>query len=328
MNTDFIYTDEDVEMEDVTADEYPDLYQHKNVDQGAPAFHEEVMKEAEDCLEVKSKVKGFYTGEPFDPTVDEINSWFRFKAAGKIIKAHQIVDQERKDTAEAWIKENQVTTFKTVSKVHGNIVSWLYDSDLKVCIIKWGKGVGYYEKIRDVLTLPRWDVRTLARRPFINHGGHQHADMIYQHLLFEVNHGFKFFKPQVPRRKRIDEIDPRTGWRKPVLKVKPPKTMKQVPVKTMPQDMYISFNRWYYDNRTSEAVIILWRGLKTKLIKVIDSMWLVNLSETDNDVLFRKQILFERQEDYDLAKKFQRVVRVCHEHGIHSYRDWQSKRFK
>ncbi|XP_076931301.1 uncharacterized protein LOC143596097 [Bidens hawaiensis] len=322
MNTDFVYEDEDVEMEDVTAEAYPDLYQHTNVDQGTPVFQEEVIKEAEDCLEEKSKVKGFYTGKSFDPTVDEIISWFRFKAADKIIKAHQIFDQERKDTSEAWVKANQVTTFKTVLKVHGDIVSWLFDADLKVCIIKWEKGVQYYENIRDVLTLPGWDVHTLARRPFVNRGGHQTVNMFYRHLIFEVNHGFKFFKPQVPRRKRIDEIDPRTGWRKLVLKVKPPKTMKQVPVKTMPQDMHLSFNRWYYDNRTGEAVIVQGRGLKTKLIKIIDPMWLVNLSETDNDVLYREQILFERKEDYNLALQFQRVVRVCHEHGIHSCRDW------
>ena len=89
-----------------------------------------------------------------------------------------------------------------------------------------------------------------------------------------------------------------------MLKVKPPKTMKTAPVKIMPQNWEKSFNRWYYDNHTGEAVIVLGRGLKTELIKIIDQMWLVNLSETDNDVLHRKHILFERHEDYGLAMQF------------------------
>ena len=116
--------------------------------------------------------------------------------------------------------------------------------------------------MRDVLTLPRWDVRTLARRPFINRSGHKTIEMFHQHLLFEVDHGFKFFKPQVPKRTRTDEIDPRTGWKKLVLKVKAPKTLKTVPVKTLPQDMYQSFSRGYYDYRTGEAVIVLGSRLR------------------------------------------------------------------
>ena len=106
-----------------------------------------------------------------------------------------------------------------------------------------------------------------------------------------------------------------------MLKVKPPKTLKTVPVKTLPQDMYQSFNRWYYDYRTGEAVIVLSSGLTTKLIKILDPMFLVNLSESDNDKLFKSEILIEGREDYDLAMQYQRVVRVCHEHGIHSCRD-------
>ena len=104
--------------------------------------------------------------------------------------------------------------------------------------------------------------------------------------------------------------------------------MKTAPVKTMPQNWEKSFNRWYYDYRTGEAVIVLGSGLQTKLLKIIDPMRLVNLSEFDNDQLFRSEILIERREDYDLAMQYQRVVRVCHEHGIHSCRDWKTKRFK
>ena len=36
-----------------------------------------------------------------------------------------------------------------------------------------------------------WDVRTLARRSFANHSKNKLVDLFYQHLLHEVNHGFK-----------------------------------------------------------------------------------------------------------------------------------------
>ena len=104
--------------------------------------------------------------------------------------------------------------------------------------------------------------------------------------------------------------------------------MKTAPVKTLPRNWEKSFNRWYYDNRTGEAVIVLGTGLKTKLIKIIDPLWLINLSESDNDALHRYRILIERVEDYYLAMQYQRVVDVCHKHGIHSCRDWKSKTFK
>ena len=50
MNPDFIYDNEEVEVEveDITAEEYPDLFQHTSVEQDAPVFHEDILKEAED----------------------------------------------------------------------------------------------------------------------------------------------------------------------------------------------------------------------------------------------------------------------------------------
>ncbi|XP_076957044.1 uncharacterized protein LOC143632396 [Bidens hawaiensis] len=51
VNKDEIEEDEDIEVENVTAQEYPDLFQHTNVDQGAPAFDEQTFKETEDDLE-------------------------------------------------------------------------------------------------------------------------------------------------------------------------------------------------------------------------------------------------------------------------------------
>ncbi|XP_076887843.1 uncharacterized protein LOC143538102 [Bidens hawaiensis] len=65
------------------------------------------------------------------PTDDDITRWFSHKKVGKIIDAFRYVDQEQKEEAAARAKANHKTTFKVVSKVQGDIVSWLFDSDLK-----------------------------------------------------------------------------------------------------------------------------------------------------------------------------------------------------
>lgn len=41
----------------------------------------------------------------------------------------------------------------------------------------------------------------------------------------------------------------------------------------------------YYDNKTGEEVSVVGTGLKMEFIRVINPMWLENLSKSDNDVL-------------------------------------------
>lgn len=52
-------------------------------------------------------------------------------------------------------------------------------------------------------------------------------------------------------------------------------------------------------------------------------MWLVNLSESNNEVLYKNWIRWEDVKDTEQAMQFQRVVRVCYAFGIHSCADWK-----
>lgn len=74
------------------------------------------------------------------------------------------------------------------------------------------------------------------------------------------------FQAQVPKQKYVDEIDPYSGWRKLVLKVKPSRTLKKVLLSILPQSLHKNFNQWYYDDKTSEAVIVLGSGSKLEFI--------------------------------------------------------------
>lgn len=69
----------------------------------------------------------------------------------------------------------------------------------------------------------------------MNRGDHQLVDWFCRYLIHEVNYGFKCLKPHVLTRNYVDEIDPRIGWRKLALYMKPPQTLKKVPSNTLPQ---------------------------------------------------------------------------------------------
>lgn len=152
--------------------------------------------------------------------------------------------------------------FVAVNTVKGDIISEMYEPDLKAYIVKWDHGIQQFNHIIDVLSMPRWDVSTLARKPFMNRGGNHLGDWFYRHLVLEVRYGFEFIKPQGQTRKYVDEFYPHTGWINLVLKVKPPHTLQKVPLKTFPQSIYKRFNRWYYDDKTSEAVVVFRYAIK------------------------------------------------------------------
>lgn len=193
----------------------------------------------------------------------------------KLIGVLRYVKQEDDKKLEARATYYQMKNFVTSKMVKVDIVSWLYKLELNVCIVKWEHHIQCFQRIADVLSLPRWGVRTLANTPFVNHGENHIEDWFYRHLLHEVKYVFNYFKPQVPTHKYIDEIDLRKSWRKLIL------------VKTFPQSLYKEFNMWYYDNRTNEVVIVLGSRLKTKFVRVIYTMWLVNVFESENEVLYK-----------------------------------------
>ena len=102
---------------------------------------DEVVKEDENRVMTSAEI--------MDKNVDDyLQGKRKMDRVGKYIRAQRQVDRD-------WVRSNQMTSFKVVSKVQGDIVSWAYDGDLKVCIVKWEKGVQYYRFIKDVLSLPR-----------------------------------------------------------------------------------------------------------------------------------------------------------------------------
>ncbi|MFS7919535.1 hypothetical protein Hanom_Chr03g00213791 [Helianthus anomalus] len=95
----------------------------------------------------------------------------------------------------------------------GDILSWGYIEDLKVYAIKREFGVQYFILIKDIMTLPWWDVEELVKMkniqqcqwgPEVRH----HKQKLWYYIRGEVRKNFPEWKPQYP--KRTIQIDPVT----------------------------------------------------------------------------------------------------------------------
>jgi hypothetical protein len=170
-------------------------------------------------------------------------------------------------------------------------------------------------------------MHVLARLPMLYVDNNDQSGYFSRHLEWEYWNKWQNFKPQWPKRKVTDEVDPKTGKPKIILKYKKPDCLKKIPLRMMPQDFTPRFDRWFYDNRTGEAVIALIKdGKPTEHIRVYDPMWLVNLSETDIKTLYHAEFLYLAQ-DIEQALVYPRVIRVCYAFGVHSGSCWSGKHF-
>ena len=102
---------------------------------------------------------------------------------------------------------------------------------------------------------------------------------------------------------------------------KPVKCLKMVPLKKMPQNVLNDLKWWYIDSTTREAVME--EKNEQVILKVYDYLHLANLSKDDLLILNENQMFstdFWRHE----RRRYQRVVRVCIEKGLHAKSDLYS----
>ncbi|MFS7913039.1 hypothetical protein Hanom_Chr02g00136941 [Helianthus anomalus] len=177
----------------------------------------------------------------------------------------------------------------------GDILSWRYLEDLQMYAIRREQGVQYFEFLSDIKTLPWWDAK--ARYPD--------------------------WKPQYP--KQIVKIL-ENGEKDVTLDVKPPRCLKNMPLRAMELDFHEDFEGWLYNETTTEAVITLFDKStgKSRRISILDPMWLVNCSKKDSDCLFYNKIVYKKRDKVQ-AMQYQKIVDVCFAKDINSGRYWKSK---
>ncbi|MFS8002404.1 hypothetical protein Hanom_Chr13g01201691 [Helianthus anomalus] len=160
----------------------------------------------------------------------------------------------------------------------GDILSWGWIEKLKVHAIRREFGVQYF---------------SISRR-------HQNSAVVghvgaVSDQVYKVRDEMDRTKIVAHYPKKVTKIDPVTKENDVTLHIKRSQAMKDMSLMKLEQDFYEEFRDWYYDSSTVEAVISLrsketfiWRG-----IRILDPMWLVNLSKKDVECLFFTNIWYE-----------------------------------
>ncbi|KAJ0757423.1 hypothetical protein HanLR1_Chr04g0138571 [Helianthus annuus] len=211
----------------------------------------------------------------------------------------------------------------------GDILSWGYLEDLQVYAIRREQGVQYFEFLSDIKTLPWWDVEELVHTKNIKQFYHAldvkvHDQKLWKYIKHQAKHRFPDWKPHFP--KQDIKIDLVTKEKDITLIIKPPRCLKNMPLRAMEQDFYEDFQGWMYNQSTAEAVISLFNKKtgESRRICVLDPMWLVNCSKKDIECLFFNKIVYDAPDKVE-AQQYQKMADLCFEKDINSGRYWKSK---
>ncbi|MFS8007218.1 hypothetical protein Hanom_Chr14g01258351 [Helianthus anomalus] len=106
--------------------------------------------------------------------------------------------------------------------------------------------------------------------------------------------------------------------------VKRPRAMKHMPLMKIEQDFQNEFRWWEYDPETGEVIIVLKTECLWGAIRILDPMWLVNLSEKDVGRLYYNKIVHQVQ-DVVQAMQYQNVIKIRYTYEINSGKMWNTK---
>ena len=139
----------------------------------------------------------------------------------------------------------------------GRILGWYYDSELKIFALKRHDGVQYMDrKLAVFSSLPKTDILRLARLPLNNPEGDMYANYVHRIIRNEVGTDkFDKIKPRKGKIVKSKERDRRTGKRLKIRVFPAVKCVKEIPLKTMPQDILGNMKHWVVDPATGEAVM-------------------------------------------------------------------------
>lgn len=212
----------------------------------------------------------------------------------------------------------------------GRIISWKYDNDNKVFIIKRTDGLQYLRRsFKELGKIPKCEVNHIAQVRVINHSGHGMVNWMSEALFHEQFKGAYTRVKEVFPRRVVDyfDIEPNSNQPRATLVYPRVKCLKKIPLERLPINFskYISY--WRYNGSTGEAEIGCYdrdyRGEiilnRETIVYVFDPLSLINLSRNDLEALAQKPIIYDDGfDDRDMALKYQRVVDVCCAQGVHA----------
>ncbi|MFS7951481.1 hypothetical protein Hanom_Chr07g00595631 [Helianthus anomalus] len=187
----------------------------------------------------------------------------------------------------------------------------MFVKDIHRVAVKRENGIQYINSLLSILTLPFYDVATLAKLKLINRSNFEGATLFARKIRIERRKGWKdeLYKPQSPMHEQIKyTLDPNTNTAQYKLVYQPVKIMDKIPLMPMKLDVLGNMKLWCYDSDTYEVVI----GFKNDEdnFRMLDPMWIVNMSAGDIKTLFQHDIFYEDKDTHQ-ALLFQRVACLC-----------------
>ncbi|MFS7921670.1 hypothetical protein Hanom_Chr03g00239701 [Helianthus anomalus] len=198
-----------------------------------------------------------------DRNVEEIRRKYAEKVSTEGVLEtipREILAEERKKWFKEMPKERKTLRalqFFTHNKdlSWGDILSWGYLEDLQVYAIRREEGVQYFEFLSDIKTLPWWDVDELVKTKNIKQFYYGlevkvHDQHLWDYIKQQAKAGYPDWEPQRP--KQIVKILEH-GEKDITLDVKPPRCLKNMPLRAIEQDFHDLFQGWLYNETTAEA---------------------------------------------------------------------------
>ncbi|KAM0029565.1 hypothetical protein Hdeb2414_s0018g00527541 [Helianthus debilis subsp. tardiflorus] len=210
------------------------------------------------------------------------------------------------------------------AKPSGRILCWMFVKEIHCVAIKREFGIQYFRSLLSILSLPFYDVAALTKLELINRSNFEGASLFARLIKMNKKSGWKdkSYKPQFPRHQQIRfTLDPETNTGRYKLVYEPARVVEKIPLMPMQQDFLGDMRLWCYDSDTHEAVIVF---NDDRNFRILDPMWLVNMSASDITKLYRHDIIYE-DKDAHQALKFQRIACYCYYRGIHSGSSWSER---
>jgi hypothetical protein len=199
------------------------------------------------------------------------------------------------------------------------ILSWFFDDELKLFIIKRDDGCQYLKPMRKYFrSLSESDLMDLGRKRLVNPSGHGYADYFSRKLQDDYRKRFydNFDKTSVfiaPRSlKKVTKDDGTIEFVQ-----RPIKRILKVPVKKWPQDVLSTLDHWEIHRDTGEALMYGDRDKRVILLRVFDPMQIVNLSRDDQRRLYDTECLFRPSWTTE-ESRYRKILRICLHANIHA----------
>ncbi|KAM0019230.1 hypothetical protein Hdeb2414_s0026g00683131 [Helianthus debilis subsp. tardiflorus] len=201
----------------------------------------------------------------------------------------------------------------------------MFVKEIHCMAVKREHDIQYFISRLSILSLPFYDVAALTKQELINRSKYEGATLFARKLKINRRIGWKdeLYKPQFPMHQQIKyTLDPSTNTARYKLVYQPPKVMDKIPLMLMKQNFLKNMALWCYDSDTHEA-IIGFKGHQDNF-RMLDPMWIDNMSVADINKRFRHDIFYE-DKDAHQALLFQRAACFCSYRGIHARSLWPEK---